>query len=201
MSPDDMNRLGLWLSFFSGLLLIPEIANLIPSDWLEKKIEKSLGILEDYTNFPQKLHPQSWQKFFSEEGRKKYIEPITAILGFVSSATWIITILMGVLSSSKFLIVLGFFLPVYISFERIFQVYGFKLSIFRFILLFATSVFISLTIAPIFSLIRILLLPIQAVIVVLRNYFTRHHVVRSMILIVAIVMFVLSNIFQLLASY
>jgi len=201
MTPDEMNRIGLWLGLVSGLMLIPEVINLIPIDRLERAIERLLSTLENFSNIPQKLHPPSWQQTFSEEGRKKYIEPLTAILGFVSSITWIATIAIGAYTSSNFFVILGFILPAYIAIERILQIYGFRLSITRFIVLFLYSLIFTLIVAPPISLIRILLLMFRAIILRLKNVFVGREVLRAAITLIAILLFIASNILQLLATY
>ncbi|HRJ74454.1 MAG TPA: hypothetical protein PLX90_00575, partial [Anaerolineales bacterium] len=185
----------------SGLLLIPEVLNLIPIDKFENVIKNSLSKLENFTNIPQRFHPRSWKLMYSEENRQKYIEPITAILGFISSTTWIITVVLGLSLPSKFLVLLGLMLPVYISIERIIQSHGFRLSVWRFILLFISSLFATMIIAPPITLFRILLLVLYPFVIAIKKLFLRDNILRSIITILAILLFIASNIFQLLSAY
>jgi hypothetical protein len=52
MNANLLNRVGLALGLFSGLLLIPEVINLIPLDRFEKSIEKQLDRLGEWAKFP-----------------------------------------------------------------------------------------------------------------------------------------------------
>jgi hypothetical protein len=189
MTPDELNRTGLWLGLISGLLLIPEVFNLLPIDQLQNFLTKLLGKLEILSGFPVSLHPKSWQRFFSKEGRQKYIEPITAILGLLSTLTWVITIAIGVYTSSIFFILLGLFLPIYVSFERTIQNFNGNLSITRFIISFLLSMTLSLVIAPFTSLFRVIILILRLFILSMKKIFTRDKVLRTIFTIIAIVLF------------
>ena len=201
MTPDELNRTGLWLGLISGLLLIPEVFNLIPIDQLQNLLTKLLGKLETLSGFPVTLHPKSWQRFFSKEGRQKYIEPITAVLGLLSTSTWIITIAVGVYTSSIFLILLGLVLPVYVSVERTLQFFSGRLSITNFIVSFLFSILLSLFIAPLISLVRVIILILRFMILSAKRLFIRNKVLRTIFTVIAITLFIISNILQLLATY
>lgn len=170
MSAEELNRLGLYLGLISGLLLIPEVLNLIPINQMEKVVEKLLAVLENWSSLPQRFHPQSWKQAFSEEGRQKYIEPITAILGLLSSATWIITIGVGIYASSKFFTLLGLILPVYMTIERCVQFLARGLPISRLPAFFLLTLILTLIVAPPISLIRVIILIFRAIVCQPKSY-------------------------------
>lgn len=196
-----MNRIGLWLGFISGLLLIPEVVNMIPSERFENAIRDILSSFERFSNLPQQFHPLLWQILYTEEARKKYIEPVTAVLGLLASTTWTSTVIVGLITSSRFFLALGLLLPIYIAIERIIQKHGFSLPIYRFLILFFTSILFSLALAPLTSFARVLLLLLRTIVIGFQRIFSRHAVIRSLVTLIAILLFVASNIFQLLAAY
>lgn len=76
MTPDEMNRIGLWLGFISGLLLVPEVVNMIPSERFENAIRGILNSFERFSNLPQQFHPLLWQILYTEEARKNILSQL-----------------------------------------------------------------------------------------------------------------------------
>lgn len=196
-----LDQIGLVLGFVSGVLFIPEIFNLIPLAKLEKSIEKQLGMLENWATFPLKFSPPSWKYKFADEDRME-IERITAVRSLIFSIVWITILLMGILFSSKLLIFLCFLILITVVIGNIRKHFPsfYLVSGTQKILVFFSSLFLLVLITPLISLIRVVMLILRAVIAKVNNYYSTHEVLRSSLTLFAILAFIISNIFQFIAT-
>jgi hypothetical protein len=112
-----LDQIGLILGFISGLLLIPEVFNLLPIEKLETSIESQLSNFENWaTRFPLRFTPPSWRYLYTEEQRTTVIEPKTAIRTLIFSIVWIAILVLGIRISSKTLIGLSVFIVIITAF-------------------------------------------------------------------------------------
>lgn len=203
MNPNRLNQLGLFLGLVSGLLLIPEIFRLIPFEYLEKRIGLWLNNLEVKAKLPIEFHPPSWKRFFSEEQREKYIEPITAISGFIFSVIWVGTVIFGLAISSKFFILVGFLSPLYATIQKIiiFRERVPEIKRKNFVVVFIFSFAIMIFVSPFASLFRVSFLALRFFVNSIKRYFSKHMALQNLFTIFAIIAFIISNVLQLIATF
>lgn len=202
MTSNLLNQIGLVLGLFSGLLLIPEVLNLIPIERFELSIRKSLDGLGNWAKFPLKFHPPYWKRAFTPDQRD-IIEPITAISTFVFSFTWITILVMGLLLSSKFFIFLG---SIILLVGVIRSMGSYPAQVLRssgrntlLVFLFALSLIAIVT--PPISVIRVFLIFLRAIVSKVKLRFAKDNALRSLLIAIAVIAFILSNILQFVATF
>jgi hypothetical protein len=202
MTASLLNQIGLALGLFSGLLLIPEILNLIPIEQLEKSIRKSLDDLENWSKFPLKLHPTYWKRTFTQEQRV-FIELITAISSFIFSLTWIATLITGLLFSSKFFLVLSLItlMAGVLRSMGSYPAYVLRSSGRNILLIFLFALLIITILTPLGSLIRVVLLILRATVIRVKSRFAKSDALRNLLIALAIIAFIVSNVLQFAAAF
>ena len=202
MTSTQLDQLGLILGLISGLLLIPQIFELIPFEHLEKRIGLWLTSLESKTKLPIRFHPPSWKIFFSEEQREKYIEPITAFLGLVFSIVWIGTIVFGIVMNSKFFILIGLMMPLSTTIQKVMDFRNNMPGAKRYniFILFVPSLLLMVFLSPFSSLFRVIFLILRYIVTSIKNYFLKHMALRNLMTVFAIIAFIASNILQFIAT-
>src|SRR6185503_17651999 len=197
-----LDQIGLLLGFISGLLLIPEVINFLPLLKMQKSIENRLYSFDNWAKrFPQKFYPPSWKHKFTEEQRES-IEPKTAIRTFMFSFVWISMLLWGISSSSPILVVLSLSIVTVVALGNMFT----HLTFWRFInpmkliIIFTVMLVILTVFTPLISLARIVLLIARIIVLRVRNFFSLHDILRTLLTLLAIILFIISNILQFVAS-
>ena len=199
MTAKCLDQIGLVLGFISGLLLIPEIINVIAR--LEKPIEKQLNKFELWTKFPLRFSPPSW-KYKYTDAQREAIEPLTAIRSLIFSVAWIALLVIGILLPSTVFVLLSqiILIAVVIGNMRKHIPLLPRVSVWKKIYIFFGGYFLIALLTPIVSLIRVIFLILQVIVTTVNNFFSKHDVLRNMFLIVAIIFFILSNILQFWAT-
>ena len=202
MTANLLNQIGLALGLFSGLLLIPEVLNLIPIERLEKSIRKYLEGLENWAKFPLRFHPPYWKRTFTEEQRD-FIEPITAISAFVFSFTWVATLVTGLVFSSRFFIILSLIILAAGAFRSMgsYPAQVLRSSGRNILLIFLFALFLIAIVTPPVSVIRVLLLFFRAIVVRVKRRFSKNDTLRNLLIALAVVAFILSNVLQFAATF
>jgi hypothetical protein len=202
MTPNLLNRIGLALGLLSGLLLIPEVLNLIPIERFEMSIRKNLDFLGSWAKFPLRFHPPYWKRTFTPEQRD-IIEPITAVSAFVFSFTWVMILVMGLRLSSKFFI----FLSLIILLVGVFRSMGsYPAQVLRSsgrntLLVFFFALSLIAIVTPPISLIRIFLIILQAIVTKVKQQFSKGDVLRKLLIALAVIIYIVSNILQFVATF
>lgn len=202
MTANLLNRIGLALGLLSGLLLIPEVLNLIPIERLEKSIRKYLDGLENWAKFPLKFHPPYWKRSLTEEQRN-FIEPITAISALVFSFTWIATFITGLVLSSRFFMILSLMILAAGVFRSMgsYPAQVLRSSGRNIFLIFLFALFLIAIATPPVSVIRVLLLSFRAIVVRVKRRFSKNDALRNLLITLAVVAFILSNVLQFFATF
>jgi hypothetical protein len=196
-----LDQIGSLLGFISGLLLIPEIINFLPLIKFQKTIAHLLHIFENWTRFPLRFSPPSWKYKYTEEQREA-IEPITAIVTFIFSISWMAILVIGLLFSSKILIILSFDILIITAARNIRRINYLwpHLSVLTLISMFIVALFMLAIITPPVSLLRVVMLILRSVITSIHRFFSIHDVLRTSLTLLAIILFVISNILQFIAT-
>ena len=196
-----LDQIGLLLGFISGLLLIPEIINFLPLMKFQKSIEGQLYKFENWARFPLRFSPPSWKYEFTEEQREA-IEPITAIRTLIFSIIWIVLLVIGTLFSSKLLIVLSVGILIVVTLGNL----GKHLPLWphfcalKLIFIFITLLFILAILTPPISLLRVIMLILRSIVTRVNSFFSIHDILRTFLTMLAIVLFIISNILQFIAT-
>jgi hypothetical protein len=206
MNAKQLNLIGLVLGLISGLLLIPELFNLIPLNKIEEAIEKGFDKFVSWTKISNKLHPLSWKILFSESEREERIEPITAFGGLIYSVLWISTVIFGIIIGSEFFIIFGFLVPFISALHRILtlkenaKITGIRVGIIKLLIFFIVALITTITITGPISLVRVFLLILRKSFSWGEKFFSSHDVLRASLTILAILSFIISNILQIIAT-
>ena len=198
-----LDQIGLILGFISGLLLIPEVFNLLPTEKLEISIESQLSSFENWaTRFPLRFTPSSWRYLYTEEQRTTVIEPKTAIRTLIFSIVWIVILVLGIRTSSQTLIGLSVFIVTITAFGGVIRIHSLwpKLSVMTLVLMFIVSVLLLVFGTPLISVIRVILLVLRRIAATMSNYFSKKDVLRWGLTLLAIIAFIASNVLQFIAT-
>lgn len=197
-----LDQIGLVLGFISGILLIPEIINFLPLTKIQTSIEGGLFGFDRWARkFPQRFYPPSWENKFTEKERDA-IEPKTAIRTFIFSIVWIFILISGLINSSALLIIVGFGFLLLVTLGNMVV----HLTLWRFIspaklVMIFIGMFVILALAtPLISLIRVLLLLLRPIVSWIHSFFSVREILRTSLTALAIILFILSNILQFVAT-
>lgn len=197
-----LDQIGLSLGFISGFLLIPEIINFLPLTKVQKSIEGRLYAFDSWAKrFPQKFYPPSWKYKFTEEEREAR-EPKTAIRTLIFSIVWMAILARGILLSSTFLILLGSGILLVVTLGNMvvhLTLWRF-LSPVRLVIIFIGMLFILAAFTPLISLARVILLILRSIGSWVQSFFSVHDILRTVLTLLAIILFIISNILQFVAT-
>lgn len=197
-----LDRIGLILNLLSGILLVPEILDRLPIGQIQAAIDGSLESLEGWLRFPLRFHPIAWRLLLSERQRERLEAPM-AIFNLGFSIIWMGTLLTGVLLASKFFVALGLAILVGVALmnwrSRILS--RPQLGLLRIFGFFFVTILVIATLAPLLSLVRVLIIPLRKPMRRLRENFLAHPIQRQSLLAIAIFAFVLGNVFQYIATF
>lgn len=196
-----LDQIGLLLGFISGFLLIPEIINFLPLMKLQSSIEHGLHRFENFSRFPLNYSPPSWKTRYTEEQREA-IEPFTSIVTFIFTIAWMAMLVIGILFSSNIPIILSFGLLIVVTFRNVRRIYFLwpHLSVLTLISMFIVGLFMLAIITPPVSLVRVVLLILRSIITRVYSFFSIHDILRTSLTLLAIILFIISNILQFLAT-
>jgi hypothetical protein len=198
----SLDQIGLLLGFISGILLIPEIINFLPLTEVQKSIEGRIYDFDRWARrFPQRFYPPSWKYKFTEEEREA-TEPKTAIRTFIFSIVWIAMLIRGIAISSTFLIVMGLGILILVALGNM----AVHLTLWRFIspvklfIIFIGMLLILTLATPLISLARVVLLFLRPIVSWVHRFFSVREILRASLVALAIILFILSNILQFVAT-
>lgn len=201
MTSNLLNQIGIVLSLLSGLLLTPEIFNLIPVQQFDNKINDAFTRFEMWTKFPLNFHPPSWKRTLSYAQREA-IEPITSVLGLIFSLIWISTLFFGIYFKLWVFIVLSLItisLTV-LSHLRTLSLKGYKINVLNFIFYFLFAFLILTLVSPGGSILRIGMLIVRRLSLGIKRLFVKYGGLRNLLIAFAIIAFILSNLLQFIAT-
>jgi hypothetical protein len=198
-----LDQIGLVLGFVSGGLLIPEVINLLPLTKIQNSIEGWLAAFENWAKrFPRRFYPPSWKMKYTEDEREGR-ESITAIRTLIFSIVWMTILARGILLSSTFLILLGLGIPFLITLGNMVV----HLTLWRWIkpvalvIIFISFFLILIFVTPLLSLVRVVLLFLRPIVSWVHRFFSVRQILRTSLIALAIIFFILSNILQFVATF
>ena len=201
MTPERLDQVGLVLGLISGLLLIPEVFNLIPVERLQAALEARLRRLAVWTQFPLRYGPPSWKVIYTSEERAA-LEPTSAIRSLLFSLVWITLLLLGIRLYMDALVVLVVVILVAVTLGNVLRHKARlpRLGAIKVILLFATLIFMLAAVTPLVSLLRVVLLLLRALAIKFQGAASRHGTMRRLLTVLAVAAFIVSNVLQLVAT-
>jgi hypothetical protein len=196
-----LDQIGLMLGFISGILLIPEVINFFPLEKFQKSIENGLIRFENWARFPLGFGPPSWKKFRDEE--REAIERKTAIRTLIFSLTWMAILARGIVTSSTFLIglVIGILMVIALGHIVVYLPLWQRLSPVKFVIAFIGLFFGLMVVTPLFSLVRVVMLILRSIVSRMHSFFAVHDILRTSLTVLAIILFIISNILQFIATF
>lgn len=197
-----LDQIGLVFGFVSGILLIPEFVNFLSLSKVQKSIEGRLAVFDSWARrFPQRFYPLSWRYKFTDEERQAR-EPKTAIRTLIFSIVWMTILARGIFTSSTLLIVLGLSILIFIALGNMVL----HLTLWRsispigLVMIFIGMLFILAVFTPLISLARVILLVFRPIGSRMQSFFSVHDILRTFLTMLAIILFILSNTLQFVAT-
>jgi hypothetical protein len=193
-----LDQIGLLLGFISGIPLIPEVFRLLPIEKLEEAIEKLLLKIESASLVARRIYPFFSYKTIwigSEEEVEKH-ERSNLIIALIFPILWILLLVFmpRIFTTIWFSFVLIATLYIVgLGGKRKFRSLGTRVSR-------SSRLVLYMSFFPLMMLLWAILVIFRFLVRRIRRYFSTKDVVRTSLTIIAIIMFILSNIFQFIAT-